>query len=288
MNTTRHIEQDDLALFAMQLLTKDEAKPILLHVEHCAECRGELAKLQGDLAVYAHTIEMHSPPAQARERLMKQVSREQKVVPIDRPPVQELPVHTMPSFGGVTSNSYDFEDELPKRSLGAKVLPWAGWAAAAGLAISTGSLFHERDVLRGVVTKQAGQLDKLNVDAAQARQIMDAMTDSTAMRVTLSKPQTTPAPQGRAVYVPEKGTLLFTASNMEPLLPAKVYELWLIPTEGAPIPAGTFQPDARGNASVLLPSLPKGVQAKAFGVTIENEGGATTPTMPIIMAGAQA
>ena len=74
---------------------------------------------------------------------------------------------------------------------------------------------------------------------------------------------------------------------MEPLEPAKVYELWIIPAGGsAPIAAGTFHPDAGGNASILMPKLPQGVTAKAFGITVENEGGATTPTMPIIMAGA--
>ena len=44
----------------------------------------ELAEIQGDLAVYAHTVDMHSPPAQARERLMKQVAREKKAIPMDR------------------------------------------------------------------------------------------------------------------------------------------------------------------------------------------------------------
>jgi anti-sigma-K factor RskA len=38
-------------------------------------------------------------------------------------------------------------------------------------------------------------------------------------------------------------------------------------------------------ASVLLPNLPKGVSAKAFGVTMENAGGSTTPTLPILLAG---
>jgi anti-sigma-K factor RskA len=37
---------------------------------------------------------------------------------------------------------------------------------------------------------------------------------------------------------------------------------------------------------VVLPPLPKGVEAKAFGVTVEDEGGATTPTLPIILVGA--
>ena len=68
---------------------------------------------------------------------------------------------------------------------------------------------------------------------------------------------------------------------------AKVYELWIIPADGtAPVPAGTFRPDARGYASVVMPQIPKGVAAKAFGVTMEAEGGATTPTMPILLVGA--
>ena len=74
MNGSRHIEQDDLALFAMQLLDADESASIAQHIESCAECRRELAAVQGDLAVYAHTVDLHSPPALARERLMKAIS----------------------------------------------------------------------------------------------------------------------------------------------------------------------------------------------------------------------
>jgi anti-sigma-K factor RskA len=105
--------------------------------------------------------------------------------------------------------------------------------------------------------------------------------------VTLTKGKTTAVPQGRATYVASKGALIFTASNLEPLQPGKTYELWLIPAAAgeSPIPAGTFRPDERGNASVIMPPLTKGVEAKAFGVTVEDEGGATVPTLPIILAG---
>jgi hypothetical protein len=34
-----------------------------------------------------------------------------------------------------------------------------------------------------------------------------------------------------------------------------------------------------------MPDMPKGIEAKAFGVTIENAGGSATPTMPIVLAG---
>jgi anti-sigma-K factor RskA len=104
--------------------------------------------------------------------------------------------------------------------------------------------------------------------------------------VTLQTPIAKPVPQGRATYIPGKGQLVFLANNLEPLPSNKVYELWVIPADGhSSIPAGIFRPDTNGNANVILPSLPKGVVAKMFGVTIENEGGTSVPTMPIILAG---
>jgi hypothetical protein len=310
MSEQRRITSEDLALFAMQLLSKAEMIEVAAYLEQSPEARQELAEIQGDLAIYAHTAEMHSPPAQARERLMKQVAREKKAIPIDRSAAPETrtveqtaavrtgSIYTdRDSQGneaanernsrGLGTGSYLSEDDQPKRGSAGKVLPWIGWAVAAGLAVTTGDLYHERETLRGAVATQASRLDHLTADAAAARQVLDTMTDSSAMRVTLTKGQTAPLPTGRVTYVENKGTLIFLASNLEPLQPAKTYELWLIPAaEGQnPIPAGTFRPDGRGNASVIMPPLPKGVAAKAFGVTVEDEGGASTPTLPIVLVG---
>ena len=69
------------------------------------------------------------------------------------------------------------------------------------------------------------------------------------------------------------------ASNLPPVPPGKAYELWVIPVEGVPIPAGTFKPDANNSASVVMPDIPKGITAKAFGVTVEDDGGSKAPTM---------
>jgi anti-sigma-K factor RskA len=69
-------------------------------------------------------------------------------------------------------------------------------------------------------------------------------------------------------------------------LPAqKAYELWLIPNQGAPIPASVFKPDAHGGATVINPPLPAGTEAKAFAITVEPEAGSSTPTMPIVLVG---
>lgn len=284
MSATRHIEQEDLALFAMQLLSNDEAAAVTTHLEHCTECSQQLAEVQGDLAVYAHTVDMHPPSAQARERLMKQVAREKKAVPIERAPAREAGSGYRTDLG----SGRTMQDE-PQRGFGSRIFPWVGWAMAAGLAVAAGSLYREREVMRGTLIRQVGEMDRLAADAASAQRVMDAMTDRTAKHVMLTKTPATPtplAPQGRATYVPEKGTLIFLANNMEPLQPSKTYELWLIPADGRnPIPAGTFHPDDHGNASVILPPLPRGVEAKTFGVTVEDDGGSQTPHLPIIMTG---
>ena len=294
MSEQRRITSEDLALFAMQLLSNEETAEVAAYLAQSSDARRELAEIQGDLAIYAHTVDLHSPPAQVRERLMKQVAREKKTFPIDRPAVAETRAAeaavrpgTIFTESGAIVPSYVTEEIAPKRGIAGKVLPWIGWALAAGLALTTGMLYHEREAMRGAVTAQASTIDRLTADAAAARQVMDTMTDRSAMRVTLTKGQTAPVPQGRATYVASKGTLIFLASNLEPLQPGKTYELWLIPAAagGSPIPAGTFRPDERGNASVIMPPLPKGVEAKAFGVTVEDEGGAATPTQPIILAG---
>jgi hypothetical protein len=278
-----HIEQEDLALYAMELLSEAESRPIDAHLEECAGCSDNVALIRGDLAALAMTTDMQSPPAAARQRLMTQVSREKKIIPIDRA------VHPEAGSPLVTRMLLN-EPDLPTRTSSPRILPWVswvGWAVAAGLTVSVVDLYRERDDLRFEVARQAGEVSSLSSDAEKGKTLIRALTDQDALRVTLTQTPTKAAPQGRASYLPDKGSLIFTASNLEPLKPYKTYELWLIPANGSePVPAGTFRPDARGNASLIMPEIPKGIIAKAFGVTIEDEGGSQQPTLPIILSGA--
>ncbi|MGA1983832.1 MAG: anti-sigma factor [Acidobacteriaceae bacterium] len=283
----RHTDPDDLALYAMQLLPSDDAAIITRHLENCTECRAELAHIHDDLAACAVTVDLESPPAAARQRLIQQVAREKKIVPA--PPAQAQaqpePPRPIPAFG--RSGSVFAEARPHRGSAGRSLLAWSGWGIAAGLAVALGFLYGDRSTLRETLTSQAGEIQRLNADAATAHQLMDALTDPRAVRVTLTaKPQPRTAPIGGVTYNPEKGSLVFLASDLNPLQALKTYELWVIPADGsAPIPAGTFHPDDQGNASVIMPDLPKGVAAKAFGVTIEPDGGSESPTLPIILAG---
>ena len=321
MSPQKHINPEDLPLYAMQLLPPDQAVTIQDFLDQNPATRQEIAEIQGVLAAIAFASDMHSPAPAARARFLNAVAQEKRATPI-RPvaaaqpvqaaeplkPVQarpaepanviEIPVgppaSELPGFGAYQRSEarheaeiVDFEQEATRRGFASRVLPWAGWAVAAGLALSTGNLYQKSENLKRSISTEHAQLTRTAADAATARDVMSAITDETAKRVTLTRQGALLTPTGRTVYSAEKGVLIFSATNMEPVQTFKVYELWIIPTgkDAKPIPAGTFRPDARGTANMVLTTLPKGIEAKAFGITIEEDGGSKTPTLPILMQG---
>jgi hypothetical protein len=288
MNTANHLSQEDLALFALQFMPEDELKSAIDHMEHCEACRQDVAQIQGDLVTYAMSAEQHTPPAMARERLLRRVAKEKKPVPIDRDQTHFEPV--LASRNSLLFPLDATEQRSPSRGMG--FLAAAGWIIAAGISVVAGMQFHQRQVLQASLNQESAKVALTAADSARALDTMHTLQDGGALQVALQlKPLTGPPPaakpQGIATYDADKGALVFIASHLDPLQQYKTYELWVLPTtgHGDPIPAGTFKPDASGNANVIMPDLPKGVPASGFGVTIEDDGGSKTPTQPIVLYG---
>ena len=286
MNTANHISEDDLALFALQFMPEEDLKAAVEHMEHCESCRNRVGEIQGELVSYAMTAEMHSPPAAARERLMSKVAKEKKLIPIDRSQHQAEPVLAPRS----SSLFEDHVESEPRRSSG--VLAWTGWAIAAGALVAGGLQFHQRQLLQNQLAARDAKITQVTADSAKADSALKALTETGAFTVAMHPPLAAgekpipKKPEAHTAYDSDKGALVFVATNLEALPAYKTYELWVIPVDGSPIPAGTFKPDANASASVVMPDIPKGITAKAFGVTIEDEGGSKSPTMPIVLAGA--
>jgi hypothetical protein len=201
---------------------------------------------------------------------------------------------------GLAMEGREEEEEIPVRHAPRApwVLAWTGWAVAAGCSFVAGLQLHQRQQMQGFMAAQQTQLAQLtqsNQEAARAQDALSTLTAVNAQKVALhlavppakGVAATGVSPEALAAYIAQKGALVFVATHLQPVAAGKTYELWLLPADAArsPIPAGTFRPDAQGSASVVLPQLPKGVAAKGFGVTVENDGGSSTPTLPIVMAG---
>lgn len=165
-------------------------------------------------------------------------------------------------------------------------LAWFGWAAALAAIIIAVYLGYHSFLIQLQLDQERGRINVLAAQVSRAQELMDALTSPEAKHLTLTETRQPAQPIGHAIYLKKSGALIFIANNLHPISSNKTYELWLIPANSsAPIPAGLFHPDSRGTASIVLPSLPSGIEAKAFRVTVEQAQGSETPTLPIVMAG---
>ena len=296
MNTANHITTDDLYLFALQLWPDAAMKEAAFHLKDCAECRAQLGEIQGDLVTYALSSDLHAPPAEARERLLRQVAEEKKVISaatVTAPAitlVEQKQQPAEPILFSRTSRMDSSEEREPRRF--APVMAWTGWGVAACLAVVAGMQMDQRKTVQEDLSVAIAQLSQSAAQTEHANQVVETLRDASAMNVALHVPLNARGvpkldPEGHAIYQPNTGALVFVADNLDPLQPQKTYQLWLLPaTPGsAPVPAGLFKPDANGNATVVMPPLQKGIAARGFGVTVENDGGSKTPTAPIVLLG---
>jgi anti-sigma-K factor RskA len=236
---------EDLALRALGALQGEELAALERHLDTCPACRQELEQLRGDMAFLAMSTSGPRPPQRARKRLLDAIAKE-------------------PRFPAV----------VPART--SRFNWWAvfGWAAAAAMLIVVIQLRRENYFLHESVNTMASLIGQQTIDLANARRVVDTLTAPDSQAVTLVASKNPPQPQGKAFYLRNRNGLVFVANNLAPLPPDKIYELWLIPPTGAPIAAGLFKPDAKGNATVVNPpGLTAGVEAKTFAVTLEPASG---------------
>jgi anti-sigma-K factor RskA len=249
---------EDLALYALGSLEGDERVSLEKHLAECTGCRRELEHLRADAALLALTASGPAPPARAKARLMEAVAQEPR------------------------------SHAEPVRESRSRFRWWSsiGWIAAAASIGMVAVLWNQNSRLRHNAVELTRFAEQQKIEADKSRRIDEILNAGDAQRITVLPVNYKNAPpEGKAIYSRERNGLIFMATNLQPVPAQKAYELWLIPKQGAPIPAGVFKPDSRGTAMVVNPPLPAGVEAKAFAITIEPEQGSATPTMPIVMMG---
>jgi anti-sigma-K factor RskA len=250
---SHEVHPDDLALYALGALEGNELAQTGKHVETCASCRAEVQQINADLGVYAlATAPESAPPARAKERLMAEIGR-----------------------------------DLPETTALRKVWHWSFVFRTAVALLLLAALLVEGNRERELRDENAQlrqQLIAEQSESAQARAIAETIKAPDAMKLTLVAMNTKPQPSAHAFYSREKARVFLIANNLAPLEKGKMYELWLLPKAGEPVPAGMFQSGEDWNAQMLHSGLPAGMEAKGFAITIEPEQGSLKPSQqPILM-----
>ncbi len=254
------IREEDLDLHALGVLEGEERQPIEAHLAACSDCTRKMEEARGRLAVLALAAPTQAPAATVKDRLMQQIAQD-RPAPRIRITAQQTPVQA-PYW---------------PRSV-------AAWAmAAVALAAATVFLWTENNRMKNRMKEMQASVQQLEAEAARNRQLIELASAKDSVDVALV-PAACAQVEGHVRYNPRQGLLVFTAS-LPTLAADKIYELWLVPEFGNPIRAGIFNSDAAGRAAVVLPSLPAGVTAKAFAVTVEPAGGKPQPTGNKVLIG---
>jgi anti-sigma-K factor RskA len=150
----------------------------------------------------------------------------------------------------------------------------------------------QREVLQAEVTRLRATNDQLQqtnrilqqqLQTEQERLAFIAETSADRI-VLLTGTEELPGASG-ALYFHDDQQGLLLLNGLEPLSEQRTYQLWLIPPDQAPVPAGLIdvQPGAPAWLSVRIP--PEAQAFAAVGVSIEPAGGSLAPTGPIVLLG---
>ena len=257
MKTHEHFA-DDLALYALGELAGSDRQEMEEHLHTCAACRRELQALRGDLGLLGLSSSGPQPPARSKERLMRAIAAE--------PPRRTTPAPA----------------EFPRRSL------WWAWApafAAVALFFLTLGMWRDNRHMNDLVAELGHRNQGQAIELARLAGELRLLQSPDAVHVSLNPMKSPRQPSGTAIFSTVQNRMMFMASNLPQVPEGKAYELWIIPTQGAPMPAGIFKPDEHGNAMMMDHEMPAGVVAKAFAITIEKEEGSDKPTSPIMLMG---
>lgn len=165
---------------------------------------------------------------------------------------------------------------------------WAWAPACAALLLAAVYLANTLSTRSGELARVRDQLRRVSIQAADSNTELVRLR---AMMAFLNAPETRmvtfgpnePKPRGKVLVNPGRGVLL-VASNLPPAGRGQIYEMWVIPKGGAPLPAGLFQSDASGNALHLFEN--QVAPGATVAVTLEPESGSDKPTSQPLFAAA--
>jgi len=257
---------EDFDLYALGALDDAERLAFESHVGSCADCTEKLAAARGRMAILAFAATPVAPSPGVKESLMRQV-----IASAEGPGGSVARVQPDPAgAGGMFARWW------------AMLLPVAG-----AFALATILLWLHNEQLDRQLADLHNTIAQQKQELAETRHQADLIAARETLVIPLSAQKGAPEDHSeghaRVLYNAKEG--MMTYDGWLPAAPAdKSYQLWLVPTNGAPISAGVFNPQ-NGEMSHMMMKLPAGVTAKEFAVSLEPAGGMPHPTGPMILLG---
>jgi len=266
-NTDHEDVRSQLGAFVLGALTPAEQAEVRAHLAVCSECAAEARALQPAADALAWSVDPVEPPPAVRQRILSSIAK---------------PPATLPAMPAVRTS----------RSLA----PWLASAASLALAVALGAYASqlrgrvqtlEQELRQAILQVQAGerQTAQARLVATDAQRQLSVLAAPDVAHVDLKGQAVAPQASARALWSRSRG-LLLSASNLPALPPGRTYQLWVISGKNPPISDGwIFKSDAAGSVTKMFATPATLPAPTAMAVTIEPDGGTTSPTLPIYLVG---
>ena len=259
MSNGHPTREEDFDLYALGALDGDEKRAFESHVTTCAPCSEKLSAAQGRMALLALAAPQVRPSPGVKEQLMRQI------------------------VGSSTGRGGTLRVMPAKEPSTFAGWMWALVPLAGGFAVALVFLWLHTLQLDAQIDALNAREQEQEREIAQERSVIDMLGAKDTVVVSLAEQKQQPQGTARVLYNAKRGLLVYNGALPE-APPDKSYQLWLVPTTGAPISAGVFE-TTEGGANRIVASVPPGTQAKAFAVTLEPRGGKPAPTGPFVLLG---
>lgn len=268
-----HEIEELLPAYALGALEPEEMLAVDAYLERQRRLLARLAEVEDAVAHLAHSAPTVPLPADGKARLLARART--SVTPQHEP---QRP-HPMPRP----------RQQAPR---------WSWWRGAAVVALAAAL------VLALLTSQMQARVGALSAEVATLREANEALrqqnvslTDELRIRQgqvariaraerVVPLPGTEAAPEARGTLYLSAAEGIIVLDGLDPLPASQTYELWLIPAEGAPLPAGLLAVASSSEPTWVDVTLPPAVtDFAAVGVSVEPAGGSTAPTGPIVLLG---
>jgi anti-sigma factor RsiW len=253
--------------FVLGALPAAEADAVRAHLTSCPEAHAEVAELASvvpvlDLDAAAAGLE---PSTGLKDRILAAAAAEPNAVVAPAAPAAPAVAAPIP---------FPTVDERAERTAARPRTSPLAWAFRIAAVVAIVALVGWNLLLQGQLTES--QQYQASVSA-----VLQAAQQPGAVAAIL-------APDGGAgsgiAAITATGDITLAMHDLAPTAGAQVYEAWVIGSDGAPIPIGSFQVGRGGTGSLDAESVPASA-GLVVALTLEPGAGATTPTLPIVSKG---
>lgn len=248
MNHKKEYE-DQIALFALGLLTGYELREIEAHLEEgCEICEGMLKDNDIVFNSLPYCLEDHPVPNEIEKKIFEKLEAGEQLRDKDL--------------------THGFWHNI--RPL------WLNWGTAISAALII-LLVISNVSLRNKLSSQQEALNELLAKSGKESEMMQFLTTPKVEIVKLAGMMEDKTASGKLLMNPDTHQALLLVSNVPALAEGKTYQLWII-DGGEPVSMGTFEVDLNGNEMMKIKSMPEPTESSRFAVTLEPEGGMPHPT----------